>query len=331
MYPISLFKYSNINAKLRGMYSKKLKSNDFEELANQKNLKSVIFILKMKNPELNMLSESSRRMQIENELDKIVISDIIKINRLLKQNDKKIFMLFIEEYKLRCIKSAFRTIYSPNILHEVENNIRLWTNSIFKDIEGIENAKNVDEFKEFIKNTKYNKIFDNIENDIELFKIENELDKIYFENLLKAIQEDKGSLKELVKKKINLTNLLWIYRMKKYYKLKDEDLKKIIIAPNKLSNMEKFIKVDNVQELLKKFEELHYINKESKNIQLETNFNKYWYKFNKKIFKCGRFDIGSICAYINLVELENMDIVHIIEAIRYKLSKEELKKKLVIE
>ena len=331
MYPISLFKYSNINAKLKGMYAKKLKRNDFEELTNQKDLKSVIFILKMKNPELSMLSETSKRIQIETELDKIVISDIIKINRLLNKNDKKIFMMFIEKYKLRCIKSAFRTIYSPNVLHEVENNIKLWTNSIFKDIAGIENAKDIDEFKEFIKNTRYSSVFNDIENNIELFEIENKLDKIYFENLLNTLEKDRGSLKELVKQKVKLTNFLWIYRIKKYYKVKDNDLKKIIITPNKLLNMEKFIYVDSEQELLERLKKLHYINKLDSNIQLEISFNKYWYKFNKKIFNNGSFDIGAICAYINLVELENMDIVHIIEAIRYKISKDELKEKLVIE
>jgi len=330
MYGANFFKYSNINAKLRGMYANKLKKSDFEELTNQKDLKSAIFILKIKNPELNMLSETSRRIQIENELDKIVISDIIKINRLLSKNDKKIFMLFIEEYKLRCIKSAFRTIYSPNVWHEVENSIKIWTNSIFKDIIGIEKAKNVVEFKQYIKNTNYRKVFEDIESNYDLFYIENELDKLYFDNLKQVIENDNDNLKELVNKKIILTNLLWIYRMKKNYKLKDNELKNILIKTNKSFNFEEFIVIDSEQEFLEKFEKLHYINKENKNLQLETNFNKYWYRFNKKIFKNSKFDLGSICAYITLIELENMDIIHIIEAIRYNLGKEELKKKLII-
>ena len=41
------------------------------------------------------------------------------------------------------------------------------------------------------------------------------------------------------------------------------------------------------------------------------------------------FDISNICAYINLIEMENTDIVHIIEGIRYRLNKEEIQKKLV--
>ena len=41
------------------------------------------------------------------------------------------------------------------------------------------------------------------------------------------------------------------------------------------------------------------------------------------------FDISNICAYINLIEMENTDIVRIIEAIRYGLSKEEIQKKLL--
>ena len=135
MYPFTLFKYSNINAKLKGMYAKKIKPKDLEELINQEDLKSAIFILKMKNPELNNLSDQANRIQIEAKLDEIIISDIIKIYRLLGRKDKIIFQQFIEKYKLKCIKSVFRRVFlNHDILYDNTENIREWTNSIFKDI-----------------------------------------------------------------------------------------------------------------------------------------------------------------------------------------------------
>ena len=47
--PISAIKYPSINAKLKGMYAKRLKSDDILDLCKQNNLKSAVAILKNKN------------------------------------------------------------------------------------------------------------------------------------------------------------------------------------------------------------------------------------------------------------------------------------------
>ena len=47
--PISAIKYPSINAKLKAMYSRRLKKSDLIDLCKQNNLMSVIAILKNKN------------------------------------------------------------------------------------------------------------------------------------------------------------------------------------------------------------------------------------------------------------------------------------------
>lgn len=337
MYPISLFKYSNINSKLKGMYSKKLKEKDFEELMNQKDLKSAIFILKIKNAELTGISDDSKRIKIETALDKIIIADIIKIYRLLDKKDKKIFMQFIEKYKLKCIKSVFRKIFSQNILHDNTENINTWTTSIFKDINGIQEVKDIKQFLEVIKKTPYIKAFELLqesdENKAKLFKIENEIDKVYLNNLLNTVKKENSRLEKMIIKKIDLTNILWIYRIKKYYNFSDNELRSIIIPKDKRAkglDIEHFINAQSDIEILEKLKKLNLINYAQMSTGIEQDINRIWYKINKRIFRDKIFDISSICAYINLIELENMNIVRIIEGIRYEISKEEIQKKLVI-
>ena len=46
---ISAIKYPSINAKLKGMYAKRLKNDDLQDLAKQNNLKSAVAILKNKS------------------------------------------------------------------------------------------------------------------------------------------------------------------------------------------------------------------------------------------------------------------------------------------
>lgn len=331
-------KYGNLKAKLSGMYAKKLKKSDLQELLHQNNLKSAIMILKTKNLELNELDESARRIQIETVLDKILITDIVKIKRLLDKKDKEIFEVFIEKYKIRCIKSVFRKLYSKTIVHYNPESIKIWTESIFKDIDGIQNAETIEEFLSFLSDTKYKKVFENYTNDesqsknSNIFEIENQIDKIYLSKLIDISNNKNDRLEKMILEKIDLMNLLWLYRIKKYYNFSEDKIKENFIKQEKCNSkidIKQFLNFENDTEILENFRKKVYIKKYENNLSLEQNINIYLYKEYYKIFKSQMFNISNICAYINLIEMENTDIVRIIEGIRYGLSKEEMQKKLV--
>ncbi|MCI8486243.1 MAG: V-type ATPase subunit [Clostridia bacterium] len=338
MYLINIMKYGNSKAKLNGMYAKRLKKSDLQELIHQNNLKSAILILKTKNIELNELDETATRIQIETALDKILITDIVKIKRLLGKKDKDILIQFIEKYKIRCIKSIFRKLYSKTIVHYNPESIKIWTESIFKEIDGIQNAETIAEFMNYISKTQYKKVFENFSNkenqieELNIFQIENEIDKIYLNKLISISENKNTRLENMISKKTELMNLLWLYRIKKYYNYSEDKIKDIFIKQVKCNNkleIEKFLSLENDTEILENFQKKAYIKKYEENLSFEQNINIYLYKEYYKIFKSQMFDISNICAYINLIEMENTDIVRIIEAIRYGLSKEEIQKKLV--
>ena len=338
MYLVNIMKYGNSKAKLSGMYAKRLKKSDLQELLHQNNLKSAIMILKAKNLELNELDESARRIQIETVLDKILIADIVKIKRLLDKKDKDIFIGFIEKYKIRCIKSVFRKLYSKTIVHYNPEGIKIWTESIFKDIDGIQNVETIDEFLGFLSNTQYKKVFENFSDNesltknLNIFEIENEMDKIYLNKLIDISKNKNDRLEKMILKKIDLMNLLWLYRIKKYYNFSEDKIKETFIKQEKVNSkleIKQFLSLENDTEILENFQKKAYIRKYDNSLSFEQNINIYLYKEYYKIFKSQMFDISNICAYINLIEMENTDIVRIIEGIRYGLSKEEIQKKLV--
>ena len=106
--------------------------------------------------------------------------------------------------------------------------------------------------------------------------------------------------------KIDFTNILWIYRMKKLVKAKN---------------------IEELNEILKK---TVYSNISTDDIyELECNMKKYLHGLYIKNFKSNLLSINCIYSYLNLVELENKDIISIIEAVRYGIDKEKLLKKLI--
>lgn len=330
---ISAIKYPSINAKLKGMYAKRLKNDDLQDLAKQNNLKSAVAILKNKSSSLNVLSEDADREQIEKVLNGEIIYDIEKIVKYLDKNDTQIFNLLISKYEIRCIKRAIKLLYSKN---EYDENIKIWTNTIFTDLKGLENIKSIDEFFKIINNTKYKKIlkkyFVNKDTEYSIFEIENELDKMYLKSIYNSAGNNKN-LKKMIGAKIDFTNILWIYRMKKYYNFSEDKIEKSIIDINyalKKNQILLLVKAKNIEELNEILKKTVYSNIATDDIyELECNMKKYLHGLYIKNFKSNLLSINCIYSYLNLVELENKDIISIIEAVRYGIDKEKLLKKLI--
>lgn len=330
---ISAIKYPSINAKLKGMYAKRLKNDDLQDLAKQNNLKSAVAILKNKSLSLNVLSEDADREQIEKVLNGEIIYDIEKIVKYLDKNDTQIFNLLISKYEIRCIKRAIKLLYSKN---EYDENIKIWTNTIFTDLKGLESIKSIDEFLKIINNTKYKKIlkkyFVNKDTEYSIFEIENELDKMYLKSIYNSAGNNKN-LKKMIGAKIDFTNILWIYRMKKYYNFSEDKIEKSIIDINyalKKNQILSLVKAKNIEELNEILKKTVYSNIATDDIyELECNMKKYLHGLYIKNFKSNLLSINCIYSYLNLVELENKDIISIIEAVRYGIDKEKLLKKLI--
>lgn len=330
---ISAIKYPSINAKLKGMYAKRLKDDDLQDLAKQNNLKSAVAILKNKSSSLNVLSEDADREQIEKVLNGEIIYDIEKIVKYLDKNDTQIFNLLISKYEIRCIKKAIKLLYSKN---EYDENIKIWTNTIFTDLKGLESIKSIDEFLKIINNTKYKKIlkkyFENKDTEYSIFEIENELDKMYLKSIYNSAGNNKN-LKKMIGAKIDFTNILWIYRMKKYYNFSEDKIEKSIIDINyalKKNQILLLVKAKNIEELNEILKKAVYSNIATDDIyELECNMKKYLHGLYIKSFKSNLLSINCIYSYLNLVELENKDIISIIEAVRYGIDKEKLLKKLI--
>lgn len=330
---ISAIKYPSINAKLKGMYAKRLKNDDLQDLAKQNNLKSAVAILKNKSSSLNVLSEDADREQIEKVLNGEIIYDIEKIVKYLDKNDTQIFNLLISKYEIRCIKKAIKLLYSKN---EYDENIKIWTNTIFTDLKGLESIKSIDEFLKIINNTKYKKIlkkyFENKDIEYSIFEIENELDKMYLKSIYNSAGNNKN-LKKMIGAKIDFTNILWIFRMKKYYNFSEDKIEKSIIDINyalKKNQILSLVKAKNIEELNEILKKTVYSNIATDDIyELECNMKKYLHGLYIKNFKSNLLSINCIYSYLNLVELENKDIISIIEAVRYGIDKEKLLKKLI--
>lgn len=131
---LGVFKYSNVNAKVKGMYAKFLESNDYDELSKQKTVKEVLVLLKSKLIDIPDIDDNSKRTDIELELYKIVWSDMTKISRLLDKKDKEILKLYMKKHDIRDKMSS-----------QLENSIyKEYFTNLYKECKKIKNKPLID-------------------------------------------------------------------------------------------------------------------------------------------------------------------------------------------
>lgn len=329
-------KYPALNAKMKCMYSNNLSREEFEELLRQSNLKEAISFIKSKFPFLENLNEKMHRKELEQELNNLFIYDILKIFKYLNKNEIEILMQFLSKYELNCVKNVFRNVTTNRDSREYLKNIDNWTTKMFKNIDGINEITEETAFLELIKSEDYYKVFEEYEEIIEnapLEEIEVKLDKFYFEKIYKLAKKYNKNLLYLIGTEIDLLNVIWIYRSKKYFKYSENEIKEILIPINyKLSkkNIDDLINSEDFIDMKAVLNETKYRKVFSDENRIEYDKNKYLYNINIKLFKTKLFDICTVFCNINLLDIEIKNIINIVEGIRYKLDKSEIQKKIIV-
>ena len=120
-----------------------------------------------------------------------LINDVIKIEKVLDDNSRKILKLYMEKYKIKYIKNRYMYLMlgKKQEINKIRN-----LSELYNEIDELDSCRNLQEFFDFIKDTKYNEIFLKYSNEYfgpenkSLFKLENKLERMYFEDLYKNIK-----------------------------------------------------------------------------------------------------------------------------------------------
>lgn len=328
-------KYPALNAKMKGMYANHLNSEELEELLRQNTIKDAIYFLKSKFPSLENLDENTHRKELEQELNNLFIIDILKLCKYLNKEEIEIFMQFVSKYEINCVKNVFRNVTTNRNAKINLRNIDNWTTKMFSSIDGINDVTEETEFLEIIKSEKYYSIFKKYEDVIEnapLEKIEVELDKFYFQEIYKLSKKVNKEFQNMIGTEIDLLNVIWIYRAKKYFNYTEREILDITIPVKYKLNAEKILRLINskdFEDMKNVLNETVYKNVFRDELFLEYEKDKFLYNKYITIFKTKLFNICTVFCNINLIDIEIKNIINIIEGIRYNVDKQEIQKRII--
>ena len=310
----------SLNAKLKAMYSKKLKNNDFDDLLKQNTISEAIILLKSKLPELNDLPIDANRIELEDSLDSLLINDMKKIIKYLQGINKEIFEEYILRYKINAIKQMYEEISVHNTISQ--NN---WVNELFTDLKPLYTVTNPIEFIEKIPDKDIRLIF---QTKSSIFERENALDKYYFENFFKLVKGKNKNIESLLKMRIDLLNVLWTYRCKKYYGFMDKNILINVFYHINLDTIQKINEANSLEDLNQILHSTIYSN--ILHGDIEHDIKNYYYRKCKKTFRNEILDLSMVISYFMMLETEKENVVTIIEGIRYKMTKQNIDNKIII-
>lgn len=335
-------KYSALNTKIQAMNSKLLSSKDYETLMNFTSEKEIGNYLKHDTRYAQVFSEYSidklKRWEFELILKKQMLIEIEKLSKYLDYDSKNFIDIAFMRAEVEDIKLILRAISRKEDLMDLPQHFLHDKRHEKISFDKLLSKNNLFDLVDEFKGTIYEDAFRSItEEDLKLreFHAEMNLDSIYFRQLRKKSEklsvEDKKIIDSVVGLNIDLTNIQWIYRAVKYYDLMNEEIFNYTLLGGKTLNLRKIkelIYSDDVMSKTILFMKNYGIEIDPKDDKyLQVNINRYLLKFINKSNMNNPMTIVKLIKYMHDIEYEAMDIITILEGVRYKTK--DIKKLLV--
>ncbi|MDR2522754.1 MAG: V-type ATPase subunit [Synergistaceae bacterium] len=157
------------------------------------------------------------------------------------------------------------------------------------------------------------------------------LDRYYFDNLYAAAAalggEEGRMLRALVGTRVDLMNLYWIYRARRFFNMAPEEALTLLVKARCRADFELLTKVAFAEPralaaVLRgtAYEEIFDVENSSdalREVEIESRIKCFLFAAAQRVFLTGSLGFQNIAAYLTLKELEVRDLVAVVESVRY--------------
>ena len=338
-----LLSYSGIATKVRAMESHLITDSQFREMAALETVADAVEYLRRLTAYeglfTNLEGVDLHRGAIEQRLILSLYQDFAKLYRFANLTQRKFLDLYFMHFEIDILKKCFRNSMGRNRL-----DIDL---SIFQDF--FEKHSRLDLIKlsasgdlhEFITNLEGSPYYDLLthlddKDQPALFDYEVHLDLLYFRTIWKVMgkhlaRNEQELLTRCFGSKLDLLNVQWIYRSKKYYHLQPADIYSLLIPINYHLNKEQITKMAEAATLEEFYSVLRttfYGRKSDLEIADMPDLEHLTQEILDKIYRStsrqNPYSIATLNSYLYLKEEEIQKIITLIESIRYSVSPDEI-------
>lgn len=340
---MGLLAYSGITTKVRAMESRLLKQEQFQELAEQEDVRSAADYLKEQpayGEVFDGLDDTKlHRAYIEQILTQSEYRDFTRLYRFSGVKQRKFLDLYFKHYEVEVIKKLLRHVLGGR---EGQPDLSMFQEFFEKhsnlDLGMLCKAKNFSEFTEVLEGTVYGELLEQMQENGQpgLFDCELKLDLFYFQSLWKL----RGKILSKAEQKIldgcfgsrlDLLNIQWIYRARSFYRLSPAEIYALLIPVHyrlRADKVKRLVEAEDDAKFFAVLKETPYGMQEDiqagkmPDIQLLSN-----QMLNQIYGKTGRrypHSPAVLDSYLYRKELEMRKIITTLEGIRYGLPAAEI-------
>lgn len=342
-----IFKYSGLTTKVRAMRAGLIKGEQLQRLAELGTVSELVEMLKGTRAYEDIFRGVDSSEVHRGELEKLMMyskyRDFAKIYRFANLEQRRYMKLYSVKYEVDVLKQA--------IVHADSRYRAEFSNGYDKipgkypdiDIEKVCAGETIDDIVEATRGTIFYKSLSTVqafEKPTE-FDYEVALDLFFFGYVWeKRTKLFKGS--ELKSVTVNFgteadtLNIMWLHRIKRYYKLPPEKIYTMVIPVYyklRKSQIKELVESENENEFLEVLEQTYYGRYLHEQEYLnDGNVGKVFaYHLEQcyhKLFKHDPYSLSAINAYLQDKEAEIKKLVTIAECIRYQYPAEEILKQI---
>lgn len=333
-------------AKIRSMYAECLQPEDYHELLRKHSIYDVAVFLK-KHPEykeiLATVSEGSlNRSRLEGLIRRNRFNRMLKLMQFVTLKDQSYYHLCLIRMEHETILAVIRGFISPDEYDVVEQIPYYLDRYSDLDFMALTKATDFKTLTAALAGTRYEKMikpYSAIKNeDIRYYEFEALFEADYYRYAFDKIKQNyrgklRKDLEDAFKARIEMENMIKVYRLKKYYGVKNEEIKSMLIPTTRISErkLDEIIAVKDPSEIYRKIVAAGVgpYTGDNGQVYLEYFGDHMRYLIARKFMYFSTQSPKVYQAFAFFSELEVQNLTHIIEGIRYQISEDEIRSMLV--
>lgn len=345
---MSLLTYSGITTKVRAMESHLISERQFREMAGLEDVRSAAEYLRQQPAYAELFTDLDddklHRGYIEQLLTLSKYRDFTKLYRFSNLSQRKFLDLYFMHYEIDIIKRCLRNVMSHQN-HDLD--LSMFRDFFEKhsgiDLVNLAQANSLAELIAGLEGSIYYPLLAGAAESAEagdrgsgegttLFDYELKMDLLYFKTIWKAREKLLGKkeqqiLAECFGCQLDLMNVQWIYRSKKYYALPAADIYALLIPVQyrlKPAEIRRMVEAATLEEFFTALQSTRYGNFSAADAQAHPDLEALNEQIQNRIYhmvsRKNPYTIAILDSYLYFKELEKQRLVTTIEGIRYGLN-----------
>lgn len=339
----SLLTYSGLTTKVKAMESHLITDDGFRQMASYETVPEAVEFLKRQPAYADIFSNiedsALHRANIEQLLTLSQYRDFAKLYRFSNLSQRKFLDLYFMHYEIAILKKCLRSVLDHR---KLQLDLSMFQDFFKKhsklDLVKLSTSADLTEFAANLDGSPYGQIFSHFK-DVEnpsLFDYEMQLDLMYFKTIWKVKDKyvskaEQNILTQCFGSKLDMLNIQWIYRSKKYYHLEPTAIYTLLI-PNsyklKKDQIRKLAEAGTVDEFFTLLQGTYYGGLGMIDLNEQPDLEQLYDKVLDRIYSITSqkdpYSIAILNSFLYFKEIELQRIITVIEAIRYGIESNEI-------